>query len=511
MVSAKSKRYQRDFIIFSNEDSGFEEGRKPSGYVKYEVRDRKGRLSVVIQNLRNGKERFRYALYLIRTYEGIAKYVRAGEIKHAGGAAELEMTFEQGFIGGTGYDIDDFDTFAVLAESVIEKGAGIACPLAAYRNRRTDWRGSLLKAMQPKFEPAGPVGSKQPEAIVQQEVDGEPGREATVQQKADGEFGREGTVQQEADSELGLEAAVQQEADGEPGREATVQQEADGEPEREAAVQQEADGESESGDRPELNVQLELDGSEHQEEQPAATENTDMAAQMKDMAYNFSEDKQQNEHPPGTINLPGTGNDQKSPVHAQVPPSMGAKYPENLKNLNTDCIYLNANLCGAVLNNEKGADPCRSCRFSNHDAHIPVEAEAQGDINGFEDELDKNFENSDPFHSRRSDYLWWRVTNPVNLNNMFYQNSIRSPLMFNPAVMMAHYKYKHLIIGVFTHKSGQRYIVCGVPAMHMVDPKPFGEIGKWVQAEGNRVRYGAFGYWLVYINPKDGKMVDFGH
>jgi hypothetical protein len=134
----------------------------------------------------------------------------------------------------------------------------------------------------------------------------------------------------------------------------------------------------------------------------------------------------------------------------------------------------------------------------------------EGDLEGLEEELDKNFDISDPFHSRRSDYIWWRVTNPVNLNNMFYKNNIRSPLMFNPAVMMAHYKYKHLIIGVFTHKAGQRYLVCGVPGMHMVDAGPFGEMSKWVQAEGNRVRYGAFGYWLVYLNPKDGKIINFG-
>jgi hypothetical protein len=74
--------------------------------------------------------------------------------------------------------------------------------------------------------------------------------------------------------------------------------------------------------------------------------------------------------------------------------------------------------------------------------------------------------------------------------------------------MMAHYKYKHLIIGIFTHRNGRRYVVCGVPGMHMVDMKPFGEMNTWVQAEGNRLKYGAFGYWLVYIDPENGKIMN---
>ena len=82
--------------------------------------------------------------------------------------------------------------------------------------------------------------------------------------------------------------------------------------------------------------------------------------------------------------------------------------------------------------------------------------------------------------------------------------------MFNPAVMMAHYKYRHLIIGIFTHSDGREYVVCGVPGMYMVDRKPFGELSTWVQAGSGRANYGAFGYWLVYINPEDGKIMNPG-
>ncbi len=180
---------------------------------------------------------------------------------------------------------------------------------------------------------------------------------------------------------------------------------------------------------------------------------------------------------------------------------------ESTNTIDTTCIYLNGNMCGALIQAEAGeANPCGTCQIrcggQPSNVRLPVDM-AQLKIT-----LDSNFEQSDPFHSNRSDYVWWKVTNPVNLNNILYLNGIRSPLLFNPAVMIAHYKYRHFIIGIFMHMDGRKYVVCGVPGMHMVDRKPFGELGTWVQTEGKRLRYGAFGYWLVYISPEDGKMLN---
>jgi hypothetical protein len=173
--------------------------------------------------------------------------------------------------------------------------------------------------------------------------------------------------------------------------------------------------------------------------------------------------------------------------------------------INTGCVYLNGNLCDALVNDRSSPDPCGSCRINRGEAS--EKAQKPGNIDGLQQELDKNFEVFDPFHSGRSDYKWWKVTNPVNLNNILYQNNIRSPLMFNPAVMLAHYRYKHLIVGIFRHKNGRQYVVCGVPGKYMADPIPFGEMNKWAQAQGTRLRYGAFGYWLIYIDPDNGRIL----
>ena len=74
--------------------------------------------------------------------------------------------------------------------------------------------------------------------------------------------------------------------------------------------------------------------------------------------------------------------------------------------------------------------------------------------------------------------------------------------------MMAHFKYRHMIVGLYEdQKKNLQYVVCGIPGLYWVDEKPFGEMCRWAQVEGDKPRYGAFGYWLIYINPTTGRIL----
>lgn len=122
--------------------------------------------------------------------------------------------------------------------------------------------------------------------------------------------------------------------------------------------------------------------------------------------------------------------------------------------------------------------------------------------------FNKYFEPYDPFRIRRTDYKWWKVGSPVQLNNLLYQNNIKTPLLFNPQLMMAHFKYKHILAGIYiSRRRGIEYIVCGVPAVYNIDEKPYGNFCRWAQLESVKPRYGAFGYWLVYIDIKTGNFL----
>lgn len=175
------------------------------------------------------------------------------------------------------------------------------------------------------------------------------------------------------------------------------------------------------------------------------------------------------------------------------------------------CIYKENNTCGFKEGTLGFYNPCVYCNIGNNAKNQQYTNRAFGSSDSLRKSLDKYFETFDPFESKRKDYKWWKVNNPVYLNNVLYQYNIRTPLLFNPKVMMAHFKYKHLIVGIYTDRMRHReFIVCGVPGVYSVDEKPFGDMCRWVQLEGNRPKHGAFGYWLVYMDSRTGKFINLG-
>ncbi|HOJ79789.1 MAG TPA: hypothetical protein PK767_05505 [Clostridiales bacterium] len=566
MHTSYTNRFQRNFMIFVNEDSGFEEGGKPSGYIKLEIREGKGKLETVIHNLKEGKGKFLYALYLVRQSGDRTDYVRLGDITHTAGRAEFRCGFDPMYVGGLPYPIDQYDIAAVVVEYGDGPANNVICPLAAYRRKAAGWRNGLRKALQAADKTAGiqktdsglfhlrnagtvhpgpaeytatgkteaashqdsgqkkpvsypfsgqadpryqnePADSLQPlDFSGQQEhlTDGSAGREpyALPDQKpfaADGS----GTLARPG-KEAGPETGSGPEFGPGPGHEREP------EPETEPVLEQKQEHVQEQEQKP---------GQELKSEPEAGPEIGPGQEQKQDHGPGREAEPKQEQKPepvqpaaggrPGPGVRPGDGisgtEDIKDTSHGQTGGRTDEVSPPNLHKVNTDCVYLNGNICDALVNNRQDPDPCGSCRINQ--GRASAKANPPADIDSLEYDLDLNFEVCDPFRSRRSDYKWWKVTNPVNLNNILYQNNIRSPLMFNPAVMLAHYRYKHLIIGIFRHKNGRKYVVCGVPGKYAEDMKPFGEMNTWVQAQGTRPRYGAFGYWLVYIDPSDGKVL----
>jgi len=187
--------------------------------------------------------------------------------------------------------------------------------------------------------------------------------------------------------------------------------------------------------------------------------------------------------------------------------------PEKAKNSgleteNPGCVMESNSSCKKQLENP-GVNSCLNCYEENIKAEVNNGEIESCSIEKLKDSLGKYFKEYDPFGSRRRDYKWWKVSSPVYLNNILYQCSVRTPLLFNPKVMMAHFKYRHLIVGIYSDRLRRREcIVCGVPGAYSIDENPFGEVCRWVQLEGNKAKYGAFGYWLIYIDPKTGKIIN---
>ncbi len=502
--------FQRNFLIFNTEDSGFGAGQKPSGHVRIEVRDGKGKLWSSVQNLAPGDGRLLYKLYLVKAGKEPATAVCAGILGLRQNKAELEWAFDPSNVYGSGYGISEFDVFAILAEYSDRDNTRIVCPLAAYRNKGTEWRKKLdrLVYAQNKMPPQKLPGK---EYIAPYTKPAEEYITPIMTPATKNNYAGEENAYKEAENSYPKEENANQEMENSYlEAENNTYQEAENSYQEENTYQEAENFYYEENNYPQAeNIYNEAPKNKFTPPENYPGENINaMPVQFQQHGIHMplqEVNKQAEENP---VQTPPPYFNQMNPQTApvQVPQAAPVQVPRTAANLDSNCLYMNGNMCGMYVNTG-GPSPCDTCQIHTHPRNGNKE-EKKGDLYRLKDLLDRNFEQDDPFQTKRSDYRWWKVANPVNLNNILYQCNIRSPLLFNPLVMMAHFKYRYLEIGIFTDRVRKReYVVCGIPGMHMIDKKPFGEMCKWVQAEGSRPKYGGFGYWIVYLDPVTGKIL----
>lgn len=381
--------YFRNFLIFEKEDPGYGNGAEPTGYIKLEGREGKGKLLASLQNLKEDAGRLTYKLFIIHCNDKMAFTVYVGKIPLNKGRGELKWDYDADNVAGTGIPIFDFNVAVVVVEFNDRENRSLICPLAAYKGEKVGWRG---RALQDSYSDSSKVPDN-------------------------------------------YERSIQNQED---------------------------------------------------------YQNLDSYYEVENMNTENSHEPESNFK--GDISDAGFGN---------------VENVSETKNIEKhDTSRINENPSNNQQTQAGGISPCEDCYANKFNNPVNPENDLYQDMDKLRRNFDRHFVIFDPFNSKRRDYKWWKVDNPVNLNNMLFQSNIRSPLLFNPVVMMAHFKFRHLAIGIYSDRSKEReYLVCGVPGVFGIDSRPFGDMCKWIQMEGDTHRYGAFGYWIVFIDPKSGKFL----
>ncbi|HZX46286.1 MAG TPA: hypothetical protein VFF83_03370, partial [Clostridia bacterium] len=147
---AAARNYRRQLLMLYQEDAGFgkEPGKKPAGFLKLEVKSGAGLLSSLVQNLRDIKDEGMVYKGFIGASEGPI-FIITGTIPVDGrGRGESAWRFDPDNVGGTGYDIDRFDLFGVMALRPGDREPGIVLPLSGHIGKpRKDWRELLYKCL----------------------------------------------------------------------------------------------------------------------------------------------------------------------------------------------------------------------------------------------------------------------------------------------------------------------------------------------------------------------------
>ncbi len=434
--------YARYYMIFSSVDGGFGKERNPSGYVRIEVNNGRGRLSSVVQDLREDIDRFGYGLFLLLKDGKRLRPVYVGEVGLVKGKGEVKWDFDAGNIQGTGLALSNLYAAAVAVRYKGKSGGELICPMAACQEKSGDWIKKIKEALK---------------SALDSDTTGKYGLYSKYDGRLESKTERKAPLPSFAPvkpllEELELSKGSRDEGAKAPGKA----------------------------------------GSPHETLSPKALyEDIGKAEEKKAEAVSAVETADKGEDSTGR----GVLGSESSQVFGP----------------GTGCPFLDGGM------RAKSFASCVNCQLKPFGTGEETQGEAAGTGTGaaasdiiqkFIQCMDMNFELVDPFGTGRSDYRWWKAHNPVQLNNIMYQCGIRASLIFNPFVMMAHYKYRYIIVGVYLDaKRNMACVVCGVPGVYGTDKSPFGDVCKWVQPGGSKAQYGAFGYWLVYIDPATGKFL----
>ncbi len=145
------RRYRRYFVILEGEDTGFEASRNqlPKGYAKVEISNGKGSMMLHCQNLRSIHEnRMRYRWYLVNTAKDDPTIVDIGPMEvDSNGKGEVSWEFNGENVKGTKESMEDFNVLILLAES-FDQRKKLTAPLVGYIDKGSpSWRKAVERKL----------------------------------------------------------------------------------------------------------------------------------------------------------------------------------------------------------------------------------------------------------------------------------------------------------------------------------------------------------------------------
>ncbi len=438
---ANNLKFSNEILMFKEENRGFRRDKPPAGYVRLEVRDGKGKITAMVQNLKDIDEYNNYKLYLIKYDEKEICPALMGEILVKNGRGKITREFNPFNVEDTKLHINDFNIGAVILERIGNGRADIKCPLVSYKGKQLRWIEAFEKHLEAKVK----SDEKAEENKDYNKINDI--REESREKRTYKVTQEDKTVNIQEDTVVAAEEAI---------REAT-----------EKVIEE---------DTKEVTKETIEDDTGRKTE----TEIDDFKT-MQDVGID---------------------------IYSKYIGGVESKYSftENIPEKNpdamcTNCIEQYRNVIDEGINKE----------YENKEIKKQKKEETPPDIDLLVNCLDKVFKRCDPFNTRRRDYKWWKIHSPVYLSNVLQYCNIHIPKIFNPSIIMAYYKYRYLIAGIYTsRKKSKEYIVYGIPGTYKIDESPLGDLCRWIQVEGNTHKYGAFGYWIAYIDPATGKLLKVG-
>jgi hypothetical protein len=162
-VLVSRRNYRRQSIMLREQDGGFgiQAGRKPAGYIKLEVKGKRGLLTCFVQGLKYYQDgEYIYKGFIAKAHDR-PMFVDTGTLViDNSGKGQMVWRFDAADIEGTGYSIEEFDVFGILVQGEGVSNKGLVCPLIGSTGRLAHgWKEALIGQISSS---TGHRGSSQP-------------------------------------------------------------------------------------------------------------------------------------------------------------------------------------------------------------------------------------------------------------------------------------------------------------------------------------------------------------
>jgi len=515
-----SNNYQRLFYILKNMDSDVS---NPTGYIKVEINCEVAKLQIALSNLLN-RQGLTYQLYGIKKDDKQLIYTVICDIPNENGRADIKISTDIHSIGSNKLRLEDINIFAIITQ-LPNRTPSIKCPLVAYTRGEVLWKREFealllnkeLLTSNDNIATTVTMNKIKSDIVSQGTTENiEIGNAKTISTfgKVDN-FKKDKTeetsnIHDEIDFLKDTNGKIKVSVDVGNG-ETKVSQDNETDvleavENAETVTSQDAENMEYSGaeileDIDDLEIEA-IDNIENVETKVSKALQTDNVKMLEwqdnlEQAFNIQEGM-----PPQNGVEPYS--DKKYSLAEKFESAVTSIYNTHIsselgKEKMSELVSSDNDILSSVQKNFKDKSS-----IEINENKIKTEL----NMPSLKEELDKNFESYNPFKMKSKNFKWWKINSPGYLNNILFRNNIKTYLLFNPKVMLAHYKYRYIIFGIRNDKhSGKEYFICGVPGVYSIDEPPFGNMGSWAQIEGYKPKYGAFGYWVILIDPRTGKLI----
>ncbi|MGE4283089.1 MAG: hypothetical protein AB7G87_05140 [Clostridia bacterium] len=156
----KNISYHRLFIMMQEEDKGYGKSGKPTGYLKLEIKENKGKASVHIQNIGAIGENKVLKAYLLSSAQQEGGFLSLGTINLKGDYGDDTYEFSRDEVAKLGLEMSLLDTIVVICKESLNENALESYPLVGFEKQEWNWKNVLLSKLRHKEKEKGELAAQ---------------------------------------------------------------------------------------------------------------------------------------------------------------------------------------------------------------------------------------------------------------------------------------------------------------------------------------------------------------